>query len=98
MKILLSLTFLCAVSWSLLWSSPQRDKLPEGQRCANTFDTDATHKCSCMTGMHCPMEKPKPCDDEEGNCPPPEYGPDSTKCISPYCKKEACTCANPCKS
>lgn len=76
----------------------QTKKLPEGQSCSNTFDTDEAHKCSCLSGMKCPMEKPKPCDDEEGNCPPPEYGPDSTKCISPYCKKDNCKCANACKS
>jgi|SRR5579864_5059801 len=78
--------------------SAQQKKLPEGQSCANTFDTDEAHKCSCLSDMKCPMKKPEPCDDEEGNCPPPENGPDSTKCISPFCKKDACKCANPCKS
>jgi hypothetical protein len=79
-------------------ATPQTKKLPEGQSCFNTFDTDAAHKCDCLTGMKCPMKKPEPCTDEEGNCPQPDNGPDSTKCISPYCKKDACKCANPCKS
>jgi hypothetical protein len=76
----------------------QNKKLPEGQTCSNTFDTDADHKCDCMTDMKCPMKKPEPCYDEEGDCPQPDNGPDSTKCISPNCKKDACKCANPCKS
>jgi len=92
-----------ALVYVIFWLSSHRvaaqmKKLPEGQTCANTFDTDVTHKCGCMAEMRCPMEKPKPCDDEEGNCDPPANGPDSTKCISPFCKKDACKCANPCKS
>jgi hypothetical protein len=73
-------------------------KLPEGQNCSNTFDTDAAHKCACMSDMKCPMKKPEPCYDEYGDCPQPDNGPDSTKCISPYCAKGHCKCANPCKS
>lgn len=97
--ILMGLIVLSFWHYNLVpFTHAQAKKLPEGQTCSNTFDTDEAHKCSCLTGMKCPMEKPKPCDDEEGNCDPPEHGPDSTKCISPYCKKEACKCANPCRS
>lgn len=85
-------------AYKIVHGQDKLKKLPEGQSCSNTFDTDAAHKCDCLANMKCPMKKPEPCYDEEGNCPPPENGPDSTKCISPYCKKDSCKCANPCKS
>lgn len=96
--IIMAIIAIAMIMPVLISVAAQNKKLPEGQSCSNTHDTDEGHKCSCMAGMKCPMEKPKPCDDEEGNCDPPANGPDSTKCISPYCKKDACKCANPCKS
>ena len=95
---LLIFVLLVVVFLKLASGQDKTKKLPEGQTCSNTFDTPAGHKCDCMTGMRCPMKKPEPCYDEDGSCPPPDNGPDSTKCISPYCKKNACKCANPCKS
>ena len=99
-KILIALIVVIIILAVVIWieAAPQTKKLPEGQTCSNTFDTDKEHQCSCMAGMKCPMEKPKPCDDPEEGCAPPEYGPDSTKCISPFCKKDSCRCANACKS